>query len=46
MLGFFRLFVHVLAAHFRTQAQLEAEITLLPHQLNVCLVDRLPRGLN
>jgi hypothetical protein len=35
MLDFLRLFVHVLAAPFRTQAQLEAEITLLRHQLNV-----------
>jgi hypothetical protein len=30
-----RLFVHVLAMPFRTQAQLEAEITMLRHQLNV-----------
>jgi transposase InsO family protein len=29
------MFVHVLAAPFRTQAQLEAEITVLRHQLNV-----------
>jgi hypothetical protein len=29
MLDFLRLFLHVLAAPFRTQAQLEAEITLL-----------------
>jgi hypothetical protein len=35
MLDFLRLFVRVLAAPFRTQAQLEAEITLLRHQLNV-----------
>ena len=35
MLDFLRLFVHVLAALFRTQAQLEAEITMLRHQLNV-----------
>ena len=35
MLGFLRLFLHVLAAPFRTQAQLEAEVTLLRHQLNV-----------
>jgi len=34
MLDFLRLFVHVLAAPFRTQAQLEAEITVL-RQLNV-----------
>src|SRR5215813_12049942 len=35
MLEFLRLFVHILVAPFRTQAQLEAEITLLRHQLNV-----------
>jgi len=35
MLDFLRLFVHVLVAPFRTQAQLEAEITMLRHQLNV-----------
>ena len=35
MLDFLRLFLHVLAAPFRTQAQLEAEVTLLRHQLNV-----------
>jgi hypothetical protein len=35
MLDFPRLFLHVLAAPFRTQAQLEAEITMLRHQLNV-----------
>src|SRR5215813_7292669 len=35
MLDFLRLFVHVLAAPFRTQAKLEAEITMLRHQLNV-----------
>jgi transposase InsO family protein len=35
MFDFLRLFVHVLAAPFRTQAQLEAEITMLRHQLNV-----------
>ena len=35
MLDFLRLFVHMLAAPFRTQAQLEAEITMLRHQLNV-----------
>src|SRR5260370_462418 len=34
MLDFLRLFLHVLAAPFRTQAQLEAEVTLLRHQLN------------
>ena len=35
MLDFLRLFAHVLAAPFRTRAQLEAEITMLRHQLNV-----------
>ena len=35
MLDFLRLFVHVMAALFRSQAQLEAEITMLRHQLNV-----------
>jgi hypothetical protein len=35
MLDFLKLFVHMLAAPFRTQAQLEAEIALLRHQLNV-----------
>jgi hypothetical protein len=35
MLEFLRLFVHVLAAPFRTQAELEAEITMLRHQLSV-----------
>jgi hypothetical protein len=35
MFDFLRLFVHVLTAPFRTQAQLEAEITMLRHQLNV-----------
>jgi hypothetical protein len=35
MVDFLRLFIHVLAAPFRTHAQLEAEITLLRHQLNV-----------
>ncbi len=35
MLDFLRLFLHVLAAPFRTQAQLEAEVTLLRHQMNV-----------
>src|SRR5262245_43815592 len=35
MLEFLRLFVHVLAAPFPTQAQLEAEITMLRHQPNV-----------
>lgn len=35
MLDFVRLLVHVLAMPFRTQVQLEAEITMLRHQLNV-----------
>ena len=35
MLDFLSLFLHALAAPFRTQAQLEAEITLLRDQLNV-----------
>src|SRR5262245_57258849 len=35
MLDFVRLFFHILSAPFRTQAQLEAEITMLRHQLNV-----------
>jgi transposase InsO family protein len=35
MLDFLRLSVHVLAASFLTQAQLEAEITMLRHQLSV-----------
>ena len=35
MLDFLRLFLHFLVAPLRTQAQLEAEVTLLRHQLNV-----------
>src|SRR5689334_13419348 len=35
MLDFLRLFVHMLAAPFRTQAQLEPETTMLRHQLKV-----------
>src|SRR6478735_8798477 len=35
MLDFLRLFLHALSAPLRTQAQLEAEITMLRHQLNV-----------
>ena len=35
MLEFLRLLIHALAAPFRTRAQLEAEITMLRHQLNV-----------
>jgi hypothetical protein len=35
MLAFLRLLIHALAAPFRTRAQLEAEITMLRHQLNV-----------
>ena len=37
MLDVLRLFLHVLAAPFRTQAQPEAEIAVLRHQLNVLL---------
>ena len=33
MLDFLNLFVHVLAAPFRTRARPEAEITMLRHQL-------------
>jgi hypothetical protein len=43
MRDFLKLLGHVLAAPFRTQAQLEAEITLLRHQLNV-LRRQLRRG--
>jgi transposase InsO family protein len=35
MLDFLRLLIHALAAPLRTQAQLEAEIAMLRHQLNV-----------
>ena len=35
MVDFLRLFLHLLAGPFRTQAHLEAEITMLRHQLNV-----------
>jgi hypothetical protein len=35
MLDFLRLLLHSLAAPFHTQAQLEAEITMLRHQLSV-----------
>src|SRR5215468_7651918 len=35
MLEFLSLLIHALAASFRTQAQLEAEIAMLRHQLNV-----------
>jgi hypothetical protein len=35
MLDFLRPFLYVLAAPLRTQAQLEAEVTVLRHQLNV-----------
>jgi hypothetical protein len=35
MIDFLRLFFHALAAPFRTQAQMEAEINVLRHQLNV-----------
>jgi hypothetical protein len=35
MLDFLRLLLHALSALLRTQARLEAEITVLMHQLNV-----------
>ena len=35
MMDFLKLFVHVLVSPFKTRAQLEAEIVLLRHQLNV-----------
>ena len=35
MLDFLRLLLHARATPFRTRAELEAEITLLRHQLNV-----------
>ncbi len=35
MSNFLRLLFHALAAPFRTQAQLEAETTVLRHQLNL-----------
>jgi hypothetical protein len=35
MLDILRLFLHALAAPLRTQAQLEAEIAMLRHWLNV-----------
>ncbi|MDP1964719.1 MAG: hypothetical protein Q8K93_21265 [Reyranella sp.] len=35
MIDFLSLFVHALVSPFKTQAQLEAEIVLLRHQLNV-----------
>ena len=43
MVDFLRLFLHVLAAPFRTQAHLEAEITMLRHQLNVLQRQALSR---
>jgi hypothetical protein len=41
MVGFLILFLHVLVSPFKTQAQLEAEIVLLRHQLGV-LRQRVP----
>jgi len=41
MIGFLILFLHVLVSLFKTQAQLEAEIVLLRHQLGV-LRQRVP----
>jgi hypothetical protein len=35
MVDFLKLFVHILVSPFKTQARLEAEISLLRHQLNV-----------
>jgi len=35
MIGFLILFLHVLVSPFKTQARLEAEISVLRHQLNV-----------
>ena len=35
MVDFLKLFVHVVVSPFKTRAQLEAEIVLLRHQLNV-----------
>ena len=35
MIAFLSLFLHVLISPFKTQAQLEAEIVMLRHQLNV-----------
>ena len=35
MLDFLKLFVNVMVSPFKTRAQLEAEIVLLRHQLNV-----------
>src|SRR6202171_225722 len=44
MIAFLSLFVHVLVSSFKTQAQLEAEIVILRHQLNV-LRRRVPSQL-
>ena len=41
MIDFLKLFVHVVVSPFKTRAQLEAEIVLLRHQLNV-LRRRIP----
>src|SRR5216683_5484599 len=35
MIDFLKLFVHILISPFKTQARLEAEISVLRHQLNV-----------
>ena len=35
MLGLLKLLVHLIAAQFKTRARLEAEITVLRHQMNV-----------
>jgi hypothetical protein len=35
MIAFLSLFLHILVSPFKTQARLEAEISVLRHQLNV-----------
>jgi hypothetical protein len=35
MIGFLILFLHILVSPFKTRAQLEAEISVLRHQLGV-----------
>jgi hypothetical protein len=35
MIAFLSLFLHILISPFKTQARLEAEISVLRHQLNV-----------
>jgi hypothetical protein len=43
MIAFLILFLHVLISPFKARAQLEAEIVVLRHQLNV-LRRRVPRS--